>query len=70
MGNVFEWGRDFKLLFNGERQGSTLHPPRTFCKRFLDLQKLSKNIDMPSDLIVGSIGETPWGPFPIGVFDS
>ena len=31
------WGPD--PIRVGERQGSALDPPRTFCKRFLELQK-------------------------------
>ena len=53
------------MRFSVERGERPPAAKNLFGKRFLDLQKLSKkNVDMPRDLIVGSIEETPMGPLP------
>jgi hypothetical protein len=63
----FEYKRDVQGEQIAVYRGAGERPPAAknlFEKRFLDLQKLSKSIDMPRELIVGSIEETPMGPLP------
>ena len=60
--------RKNKLQFmgNGEYEGLCPCPPHKglLKKSLMNPQNFQKNIDMPSDLIVGSIEETPMGPLP------